>query len=35
MRMGDIDGAHWHFFQGAQKDILDFLKQRGITYTVY
>jgi hypothetical protein len=30
-----IRGAHWHFFQGAQKELLDFLTTNGITYTVY
>lgn len=32
---GAIRGAHWHFFQGAQKDLLDYLTQNGIKYTVH
>jgi hypothetical protein len=32
---GKIDGAHWHFFQGAQQELLDFLSSLGIQYTVY
>jgi hypothetical protein len=32
---GRIEGAHWHFFQGAQKEVLDFLEQHGIMYTVH
>jgi len=30
-----INGAHWHFFQGAQQEVLDFLTQNGIKYTVH
>jgi hypothetical protein len=30
-----IKGAHWHFFQGAQRDLLDFLSHLGIQYTVH
>lgn len=30
-----IDGAHWHFFQGAQQELLDFLTSLGIQYTVH
>ncbi len=30
-----IDAAHWHFFQGAQQETLDFLKGLGIRFTVY
>ncbi|MFC1597666.1 hypothetical protein ACFL5Q_07000, partial [Planctomycetota bacterium] len=32
---GRIKGAHWHFFQGAQKELLDFLTAHGIPYTVH
>lgn len=32
---GRIKGAHWHFFQGAQQEVLDFLTQNGIKYTVH
>jgi hypothetical protein len=32
---GRIQGAHWHFYQGAQQDVLDFLIESGITYTVH
>jgi hypothetical protein len=31
----EIKGAHWHFFQGAQREVLDFLTQNGIKYTVH
>jgi hypothetical protein len=30
-----IKGAHWHFFQGAQQETLDFLTQNGIKYSLY
>jgi hypothetical protein len=30
-----IRGAHWHFFQGAKKELLDFLTAHGIQYTVH
>ena len=30
-----IKAAHWHFFQGAQKELLDFLTTLGIQYTVH
>jgi hypothetical protein len=32
---GTIDGAHWHFFQGAKPDLLDFLTRLGIQFTVH
>jgi hypothetical protein len=32
---GEIRGAHWHFFQGAQPDVLKFLEENGIGYTIY
>jgi hypothetical protein len=32
---GEIRGAHWHFFQGAQKKLLDFLTAHGIEHTVH
>lgn len=32
---GRIQGAHWHFFQGADQAVLDFLTQQGILYTVH
>jgi hypothetical protein len=30
-----IRGAHWHFFQGAKKELLDFITGHGIQYTVH
>ena len=30
-----IEGAHWHFWQGADRELLDFLTQNGIKYTVH
>jgi RHS repeat-associated protein len=30
-----ITGAHWHFFQGATQETLDFLTQNGIKYTIH
>jgi RHS repeat-associated protein len=35
IQSGQIRGAHWHFFQGAQRDVLEFLNKLGIPYTVY
>jgi hypothetical protein len=35
LRKGKVRGVHWHFFQGAQPEILRFLEQNGIGYTVY
>jgi hypothetical protein len=32
---GQIKGAQWHFFRGAQQEVLDFLTLNGIKYTVY
>jgi hypothetical protein len=32
---GKVDAAHWHFFQGADKELLDFLGSLGIRYTVH
>ena len=32
---GQIDGAHWHFFQGAKQEVLDFLTQHKIEFTVH
>ncbi len=32
---GTIKGAHWHFFQGAQKELLDFLTGLGIQHTMH
>lgn len=32
---GQLRGAQWHFFQGAQDDLLMFLKDNGIGYTVH
>ncbi len=32
---GQLRGAEWYFFQGAQDDLLAFLKQSGIKYVVY
>jgi RHS repeat-associated protein len=30
-----INGAEWHFYQGAQKELLDFLSQNGIRSVVH
>lgn len=30
-----VDGVHWHFFQGADKQLLDFLTSLRIPYTVH
>jgi len=35
IRNNVITGARWHFFQGAQKETLDFLAQNGIPYSLY
>ena len=35
IKNGHFDAAHWHFFQGAQPDVLNFLEQNSIGYTVY
>ena len=35
IQAGRIQGAHWHFFQGAQSDVLKSLTKHGIKYTVY
>ncbi len=42
IRIGQIDGAHWHFFTsgitnrgGASRPLLDFLKENGIAYTIH
>jgi RHS repeat-associated protein len=35
IQSGQIRGAHWHFFQGAQRSVLEFLEKLGIPYTVY
>lgn len=35
IKSGQVDGAHWHFFRGAEPDVLRFLEQNGIGYTVY
>jgi RHS repeat-associated protein len=33
---GVLKGAHWHFFQGASPDVIEFLQRfNGITFTVY
>ena len=32
---GRIGGAVWHFYQGAQQKLLDFLTQHGIQYVVH
>jgi hypothetical protein len=32
---GQLLGAHWHFWQGAQQDILDFLTKHNIPYTLH
>ena len=30
-----IRGAHWHFFQGAEPEVLEQLTVRGIRFTVH
>jgi hypothetical protein len=35
IREGLIDGAHWHFWQGADLDLLEFLDLHGIKHTVH
>ena len=35
IQSGQIRGAHWHFFQGAQSDVLELLTKYRIDYTVY
>ena len=42
IKMGKIDGAHWHFFTsgvtgrgGASQPLLDFLTENGIEYTIH
>ena len=35
IQAGRVQGAHWHFFQGAQPDVLEVLTKHGIGYTVY
>jgi len=30
-----LSGAHWHFWQGADKELLDFLTHQGISFTVH
>jgi hypothetical protein len=35
IQAGQIRGAHWHFFQGADQSVLDFLNGFGIPYTLY
>jgi hypothetical protein len=32
---GLIEGAHWHFWQGATKELLETLTANGIKYTVH
>ncbi|NLE37879.1 MAG: hypothetical protein GX621_07630, partial [Pirellulaceae bacterium] len=32
---GRIDAAVWHFYQGAQQELLDFLTEHGIQYVVH
>ena len=35
LREGTFEEIHWHFWQGAQDDVLELLKQHGINYTVH
>jgi len=35
IRLKKFDAVHWHFFRGAQPDVLKFLEQNGIGYTIY
>jgi RHS repeat-associated protein len=32
---GQIRGVHWHFFNGVKQEVLDYLKQHDIQYTVH
>jgi hypothetical protein len=32
---GIVKGAHWHFWQGASKEVLDALTSLGIKFTVH
>ena len=32
---GTLEGAQWHFFQGAEPELLEFLEQNGIGYTLH
>jgi hypothetical protein len=32
---GQLDGAVWHFYQGASQELLDFLTANGIQYVVH
>jgi len=32
---GIVKGAHWHFWQGASKEVLDTLTSLGIKFTVH
>ncbi len=35
MSANDIKGAHWHFFQGAEPELLEHLEANGIKATVH
>jgi hypothetical protein len=35
IRITKFKAVHWHFFQGAQPDVLKFLEENGIGYTIY
>jgi hypothetical protein len=38
IELGRIDSSHWHFFRGADPDLvkyLDTLSEKGISYTVH
>jgi hypothetical protein len=35
IQRGKFNGVHWHFFQGAEPEVLKFLEQNGIDYSIY
>jgi ribosomal protein L15 len=32
---GQVDAVHWHFWQGATRELLDFLEENNIGYTLH
>lgn len=35
IKSGQIRGAQWHFFNGADNSVLNFLRSKGIPYTIH
>jgi RHS repeat-associated protein len=35
IEQGLVQGAHWHFWQGASPELLQFLQKHGIAYTIH